>query len=187
MNNMKRTIAAICIFLFTISLCACGGATPTEVTAQFLDDFKVQENVEGFSSIVADDEMSRTREYFEDEIIPMILDFDYELSNERIDGEEATVDVSVTAYDFGDAMSQSNDELRVVVRNIAGGNPEAEDIDAAMKAVYRKNFDRVEKTYAETVSVKLVKENGDWTIDDIEKQGELMNAITGGLLKAAAQ
>lgn len=105
-----------------ISFCACGTPSPTETADTFLSAVKAQD-YEKVKSVYAgktfdildsmgedDAEVEESESIdssFEKELKDKMLDFDYTLSNEIINDDKATVNVEVTTYALGKAMTST--------------------------------------------------------------------------------
>ena len=188
------------------ALGACGPSipTPTETADTFLTAVKAQDNetlatvyagdgldllekaAEADESEIADEDSGLTRIY-EEQMIPRMLDFDYELSNEQIDGDTATVDVKFTAYNIGDAFTAFFSDYLSQALMLAFSDPSEEDLDALAATVLSgKLADLTEKTYETTATLSLSMQDGKWVVDEIRTGDEIVDGLTGGLMTAFA-
>ena len=101
---------------------------------------------------------------------------EYEILDTTIDGDTAVVKTKVTAPDMTDLMAQL---LNLSVMSIiAGEDIESEEFNKKVKETI--DLDKLEMKATE-VSINMKKQDGEWLIDGGD---ELLNAITGNMLKA---
>ncbi len=203
--NKTLLIAGTLFFALSISLCGCGdkAPTPTETADTFLTAVKAQDTetiktvyegdtVDMLSSL--DEEESDTEdslmgdEYFEKTLLPKMLDFDYELSNEKIDGDKATVDVKITTYDIGSAFSAFMADYFTQALTLAFSGASDEDIENLANTTFESKMGELkEKTYSETVTLDLVNKDDVWKVAEIDDDSEFLNALTGNMIKTLDQ
>ena len=120
---MRKIFSIFLIFVLAASLSACGSApTPKDIAEKYLAAIKAQDE-EGISALsegsYSEDELMGTvdlvlgeseegEEYDEatKKFKEKVIDFDYTIGEERIDGENAEVDVTIKTYDFGTMLGQ---------------------------------------------------------------------------------
>ncbi len=125
MKSRNRAYALFIVALLLLGLTGCGGGqTPTSVTKQFTDAIKAKDQatiekvytgkeLEIVNNNIADltggTSEESTESSFDEENAKLLedklLSFDYEITNEKIDNDKATVDVSITTYKIGDAFT----------------------------------------------------------------------------------
>ena len=187
-------VLAIMTALFFLS--SCGGPSPTETTDTFLKAIKEQD-VETLKSVYAGgevdllDSVGEDAEETEDEafskildeqLLPKILDFDYELSNEQIDGDKASVDVKINAYRIGDIFTSFLSDYMTQALMLAFSDASEEELDALADTLLRgKIADATEKSFEMTVTLNLSKVDGKWMVNEITDQDDILDALTGGL------
>ena len=205
---MKRKLLAITAIMVMIAvLSGCGPKipTPTETTDSFLQALKSQDAeaiasvydgtdvdlLEAASDSAEDNETDVDSEttdtgleaVYEEQMLPKMLDFDYELSNEQIDGDKATVDVKITTYRIGDAFTAFFSDYISQAFMLAFSDASEEDLDALATTILSgKLADLSEKTYEKTATLSLSMKDDKWVVDNIEDSDELLDAITGGLV-----
>ena len=116
---MKKIIVVALVAVFCLgALAGCSSApSPTQVTQNFLDAVKASDSeeiqnsytngsfsFEDMTSSEASEEGTQLNEETANALSSKLLEFDYELSNEQINGDTATVDVAITTYPLGDAF-----------------------------------------------------------------------------------
>lgn len=205
---MKRkllVITAIMVMIAVMSGCGPKIPTPTETTDSFLQALKSQDAesiagvydgtdvdlLEAASDSAEDNETDVDSEttdtgleaVYEEQMLPKMLDFDYELSNEQIDGDKATVDVKITTYRIGDAFTAFFSDYISQAFMLAFSDASEEDLDALATTILSgKLADLSEKTYEKTATLSLSMKDDKWVVDNIEDSDEFLDAITGGLV-----
>ena len=204
MNSLikKLSVAIALCMAFAFTLCGCGGPTPTETADTFLTAVKAgdAETIktvyeDGEFNILAtwddgesDDDELVDDSYFEETLLPKIRDFDYELSNEKIDGDKATVDVKITTYDIGTAFSSFMSEYFAQALTLAFSDTSDEKIEKIGETIFRTKMNELtEKTYSETVTLDLVKKADNWKVCTIDEDSDFLNAICGNMIKTLEQ
>ena len=205
---MKRkllVITATMVMMVVLSGCGPKIPTPTETTDSFLQALKSQDAeaiasvydgtdvdlLEAASDSAEDNETDSDSEttdtgleaVYEEQMLPKMLDFDYELSNEQIDGDKATVDVKITTYRIGDAFTAFFSDYISQAFMLAFSDASEEDLDALATTILAgKLADLSEKTYEKTATLSLSMKDDKWVVDNIEVSDEFLDAITGGLV-----
>ncbi len=202
---MKKRLLVITMVLAMIAaLSACGPKipTPTETADSFLTAMKTQDE-EALASVYAgsdidlldkaaesDDneevnEDSGLTKVYEEQMVPKMLDFDYELSNEKIDGDKATVDVKITTYRIGDAFTAFFSDYLSQALVLAFSDASEEELDAmATTLLSGKLADLTEKSYEKTATLSLSMKDDKWVVDELQTGDDVVDALTGGLVTA---
>ena len=193
------------VMIAVLSGCGPKIPTPTETTDSFLQALKSQDAeaiasvydgtdvdlLEAASDSAEDNETDVDSEttdtgleaVYEEQMLPKMLDFDYELSNEQIDGVKATVDVKITTYRIGDAFTAFFSDYISQAFMLAFSDASEEDLDALATTILAgKLADLSEKTYEKTATLSLSMKDDKWVVDNIEDSDEFLDAITGGLV-----
>ena len=197
---MRKIFSIFLIFVLAASLSACGSApTPKDIAEKYLAAIKAQDE-EGISALsegsYSEDELMGTvdlvlgeseegEEYDEatKKFKEKVFDFDYTIGEERIDGENAEVDVTIKTYDFGTMMGQYLERAMSELMAAAFDGASQEEIDAMDRKILEEELDKLtEKSYETTVPMKLKKVEGEWKVVEIEGDSEFMNAMLGGLV-----
>ena len=199
---MKKLTALILSFVLVFTLTACGGPTPTETVTTF---FKALQNGGETSEVYEDKDFKFGSDMLEDELgddgekytekeketikkfEEKIKDFDFEVSNEKIDGDKATVDVKITTWNFGEQFSNMMTELIEKVFALALTDASEEEINEMMEKMLGEYLEKTEKTYTKTVKVPLEKKDSKWVISKIDDESDIADALLGGMLKAAEE
>ncbi len=202
---MKKRILVITLVMAMLAcLCACGPKipTPTETADTFLTALKAQDD-ETLATVYSGGELDLLEEaaetedseeaaedtgltaVYEEQMVPKLLDFDYEISNEQIDGEKATVDVKFTTYNIGEAFTAFFGEYISQALVLAFSDASEEDLDAlATTLLTGKLADLNEKSYEKTATLYLSMVDGKWMVDEIAAGDEIIDGLTGGLMTA---
>ena len=194
---MRKIFSIFLIFVLAASLSACGSApTPKDIAEKYLAAIKAQDE-EGISALsegsYSEDELMGTvdlvlgeseegEEYDEatKKFKEKVIDFDYTIGEERIDGENAEVDVTIKTYDFGTMLGQYAERAMSELMAAAFDGASQEEIDAMGKKILEEELDKLtEKSYETTVPMKLKKVEGEWKVAKMEDDSEFMNAILG--------
>lgn len=193
----RRILSLLMVFVVTVSLCSCGTPSPTDTVDKFLNGIKTQNNEE-IKGIYADEEFEFANELDEEDgkelnkvlqekMFPMLMDFQYTLSNEVIDGNKATVDVTVKTYNFGGAFTNFMSNYLTQAFALAFSDSNESKIDKlAANLLETELTDLTEKTYEETATITLTSTENGWVIDELEDDGEVMNVLTGGIVKSVS-
>ena len=194
---MRKIFSIFLIFVLAASLSACGSApTPKDIAEKYLAAIKAQDE-EGISALsegsYSEDELMGTVDSVlgeseegeeEDEATKKfkekVFDFDYTIGEERIDGENAEVDVTIKTYDFGTMLGQYAERAMSELMAAAVDGASQEEIDAMDRKILEEELDKLtEKSYETTVPMKLKKVEGEWKVAKMEDDSEFMNAILG--------
>ncbi len=193
---MKKIIMPFVILILTMGLlCSCGGATPTETVDSFLSAVKAEDS-ETINSIYSDKTFKFGNELYaadsddeftnelREKLIPKVLDFEYEIDNEKIDGDKATVDVTFKTYNLGSTLTSFMSEYMSQAMALAFSNALDEQIESLAETLLKSNVDTMEKNYTDTTSISLTQRDGTWIIDKFEENGDFYNAFLGGAVDA---
>ena len=194
------SVIALCI----VGLSGCAGPSPTEVTTQFLDGIKNGDSeavmevyagdyspiLEGWqnddSSEGAEDASAvpGIEEICENELLPKLQEFDYEILSEQIDGDSATVEVKITTYAVGNAMSSFMTDYISQGMALAFTDASDEQLNELATSIFSSKIKSMDKTYTDTVTFSLSKEDNAWKVDAIDEDGEIADAFFGGLVSS---
>lgn len=199
MKNMKRMIAILMSVALASVLCACGGPEPKEVADSFMtalqkNDTKTIKTVYAGESIdlelafedeSEDDSSSGGYSSTLEKIVGNKLsDFDYKLSDEKIDGDKASVKVEVTTYAFGDALEGFYQDYRdKVLKQVLAGASDKK-IGEMSQGLLKKRLKAMKKNYTGTFTLHLTKKSDGWVIDKFKDDGDFYNVMTGGTIDA---
>ena len=205
MQKKFKWISAVilCIgLIFTV--CGCGNPTPSETVDAFLtalktqdedalksvyaeDDFDLLSNIEEDDSTEAENDDALDA-LLEEQLKDKLFDFDYTISNEQISNTNATVDVEFKTYEFGEAMKKSISTYLEKALPLAFNGASEEEISHVMNEALQTEFGALkEKNYTQTAAIELTQEDGVWKVKKIDPEGNVMNALSGNLVKTASE
>ena len=193
---MKKKIAMCCVLVLAIGiLSACGGesASPTDVANDFLTALQesdeetvnrlyVNDEIEWELELTDEDDLDELERELAESLAEKIVAFEFELSNEVIDGNSATVDVKITAYNLSEMLENWMEAYMESAFEIAMEGASEEEIEDLGMVYLEEAFRNVEKDFVATVQLDLVRVDGEWLIDEIDEYGDLVDAISGGLI-----
>lgn len=126
-----------------------------------------------------------------EELGTLIIDFTYQIDNEQIKGDEASCDLTINCYDFGEMLTSffKNyiSQAFSAALSSAGHEPFDEKIEKLTKEIWEESIQETKtkgRTISKTITIYMHKTNTGWEIDEEKCQKELVDAITGGLLSA---
>ena len=122
-----------------------------------------------------------------DKAFEKMLDFDYILDNEQIDGNNATVDVMFKTYDFEGILEDLTKDVISNILNLGVFSTDPEAIQQELFKVLTEEFADALKTAKKdkdvSITLKLVRKGGKWMVKDINRSDDFMYALSGGLSK----
>lgn len=159
----------ILYFLVAVILltgCSCTadmGNTPTKKVEEYLNKYQTNDDdvvsdlddVLTNDTTLTDDEKNEYSEFMKTHF----RDMQYEIKNETIDGDSATVDAEVTVRSYADAVNEAND-YRV-------NNPDEFDDDNTFASYRLDKLKEVTDTETYTITFHLTKDNDEWKIDNL--------------------
>lgn len=187
MKHLKKLMISVLAISMVLSMAACGKAnTPTKVVEKQMQELKDEKVETELSSLVSDSSVAK--KYGDDykKLLKKIQDFDYEVTDEKVDGDSATVTVKVTTYNFGQAYK---DMYNQVVKDANNGKiTSSTDLTSYIyKMMFQKMNALDKKDFKASVKVKCTKnEDGDWETD-IDKSSDIEDAILGGVISLSNQ
>ena len=172
---MKKVLILL-LTLSLIMLTACGAPSPSDVLKADLENAKSSPE-----EILGEIEETGFGEKAMGQLIEKVLEFDYELGKETIDGDTATVETTITTYPFGQIFT--NVVTNFITQAFANaGNLSDEDMAKLMDDLLLDELEKAEKTYKKTVSIQLKLEEDKWVVQETK---EMSDALTGGMLSFA--
>lgn len=170
------------VFALSLSMASCGAKepSPTEVLDSFLKDIQqngLSEEDLGLGEITGEGEDA---EYLQ-AIVDKMKDFEYELSNESIDGDSATVDLKVKTYGFGSMITESLSEYLQQAFIMAFSDASEDEMTALFESLIAEKINTLGKNYEKTVTVEMVKGEDGWDLKDKTDSNPMYDALMGGL------
>ena len=208
----KFGVLAFLVVAACLALAACGSQAPTPkqtvesalkaVTTHDYEALKgyyagdvdklTQEATEAGQQqgVAAPSELTEEQQARVKAVFDKLVEFDYTVGEETIDGDTATVNVTFTNYDVGTlAASVLQETLSTAFAQAFSGEEadEAAVADSMIASMEKATQDMGEKNVTKEAQVKLVKESdGTWKLasfeDDSEYASQLVNAMFGGVV-----
>lgn len=195
----KRMLLVLLSALLILPLYSCGSPSPTDVAEEFLTAVKAGDT-KTLSTIYDGDNMeikdtlkkqdinlSKMDKQLQENTVEKLQGFEYELSNEKIDGSSATVDVKIKTYDFGDAFTTFFQDYLSQGLSKAFGGASEEEMNELATDIFSTKLEEMKFDYEKTVTLKLIKEDNTWLVEEVKKNSDFLYALTGGLVTAAEE
>ena len=140
---MKKRLISVILLSTLVLLCACGSSsskpevTPSKTVDQFLKGIQ-DEDQDAIKKVYEESTFDLGAEAWDDDddeegmdtamnkvltddFYPRLIDFEYKIGEEEINGDEATVKVDITTYKMGDAFVAGFKDFFAGIRDIVGG------------------------------------------------------------------
>ena len=185
-GRLYIALAMMMLLVLTMALTACAKSnTPTVVVEKQMQQIKDEEVETELSSLVSSSSIAKKHSDDYKKLLAKIQDFDYEVTDEKIDGDSATVKVTITTYDFGKAYKSMITQMEKDANS--GKITSSTDMTSyAYKLMFKKFNALEEKDYTKEVEVTCTKNNdGDWETNIID-DSNIEDAILGGVVSAAS-
>ena len=162
---MKKVLYfLVAIVLLTGCSCTANmGNTPTKKVEEYLNKYQTNDDdvVSDLDEVLTNDTTltADERNEYSDFMKAHYRDMHYEIKDETIDGDTATVDAEVTVRNYADAVNEAND-YRL-------NNPDKFDDDNTFASYRLGKLKEVTDTETYTITFHLTKENDEWKIDDL--------------------
>ena len=165
---MKKilSIFSICLLLLITTACSLG-STPTSAVESLLAKYNNQDEeiVVELDDYVNDSELTdEQNNKYKSVYLRQFKDMKYEIKEEKIDGDDATVTVQITVYDYytvnkkvADYLQQNPDEFKT-----------DGEYDESLFTDYKlKELEKVNETVDYTIEFTLSKIDNEWQINDL--------------------
>ena len=153
----KFTFLAICLIVLLTAACSLGN-TPTSSVERLLSKYNTndEEIVIELDDYINSSELTddQAKEY-KDIYLKQFKDMKYEIKNEKIDGDNATVTAQITVYDYYNAEKEANDYLNDHQDEFKKNDVYATDVN---------------KTVDYTIDFQLTKVDGKWEVNDLSNE-----------------
>lgn len=196
---MKNTKILSLLLIGIVLLSGCAAKPETNVTA-YLDELK--------TSISSDLNTFAIEKYFDTDVqitennqeftleshesnemtlryLELFRGFEYKVIDSTVDGDTAIVNVELTTYPVGELLQNYMVQLFSNVFEWSFVGLSEEEMTERSTTLFLELSNELEKTYISTVPVYLVKKEGKWLMVGSDKNFELINALTGGVLEFA--
>lgn len=200
MKKIAIALVTAMVLAMGCLLVGCSEESPSDVTKTYLDALKSQDS-DAYSKVYADGDANPLSQGFagvdsskltdDQKAIPemteKMLDFDYTIGEEQVDGDKATVKVTIKTYKLGDAFSKSvEDYLSKAVKKALSGKVDEDEMSDLMMECFSDQLGKLkDKDYEKTTTFNLTNGDDGWTIDELTD--DQIDVLTGGLVKAASK
>ncbi|MCI8608099.1 MAG: DUF5105 domain-containing protein [Firmicutes bacterium] len=186
---MKKILSVMLIGMMVFAMFGCGSEkSPTDVAKEYMEACKSSDaaiwasdgiDSEGSDSMGMGDEMQK-------KLHDLMLDFDYTIDNEKIDGDSATVDVTVKTYNLGEAFSDALKKYFEEALPMAFAGASQEELEEAATKAFAEAFEDAgeEKSFEKTVTVSLTKGDDGWELPALDQDLDFADAMSGGTVNA---
>ena len=198
MKSMKKVLSLVMVAILSFTMVGCNSSpTPTETAdtcikalqALDLGSFaSVYDEADGEENIMStlDEDDKQLLEDIKNSSIAKLLDFDYTLSNEKIDGEKATVDVKITTYSVEAAFKALIPKFFAFAMSEEAANMKDDQLTEKVLKMVEAEMDKITtKDYTTTATINLVQRDGEWKVAPLDNNEKLLNGLTGGLMDLA--
>ncbi len=197
--NTKKMTCIICLLLTVIMLFnACSfQKSPTEVATSFLEALIAQDEEAlekvysgdwsedgGLTATLNSADLGGMSKETAEKFVGKVLEFDYTFGEETINDDKATVEVTITTYNFTSMFSDMLTDLYSKAIELAFSGLTEEELEKQVNAMADQalsgSLDKLtEKTVSNTVKLELTKDGHSWKVDPVTD--EFTDALLGGL------
>lgn len=111
-------------------------------------------------------------------------DFTYEIGEVTTEGDTATAEVTITTRDFGTLMREFLGDYYIKALKAAlKGKDDGPIMDAAVERL-KEQLPTMEPTREGSATLTLHLTDGKWVVDDVSKNTEFLEALSGGCYSA---
>lgn len=173
---MKKILTFLTVFL-VLTGCSLSNMdnTPTKKVEAFLNNYQTLDDdvLDDLDVVIAKetDLTAEQRDKYRDILKKHYQNLTYEIKEETIDGDTATVDVEIEVTDFYKAMQEAEDHQTTNRDEFLDENG---TYDESKYVEYRLGLlDDAKDTVKYTLNLKLTKnDDGEWVLDDLEDEDE---------------
>ncbi|MBN7772460.1 hypothetical protein [Clostridium aminobutyricum] len=193
---MKKIFSILLVMVLCIAAVGCKSTpSPTEVANSYFkalkaDDIETMSGLYAGTTDIASLGMNTVEtDVLSDDFLNLIkskfLEFEYTVSNEKIDGDTATVDVTIKTYDFHTAFKDAIADYFTQAFSMIFSDVSEEEMNSMMEETMTEKLNAATFDYESTATISLSQTKDGWIMDDYEDNEEFMNAISGGMVDFA--
>lgn len=197
---MKKLTVIILSLLLSLSFSACGSnaPSPTDVSKDFMEAIKNKDN-DSLKSLYAGevlnitdgietdaDESAEMKSLYE-EMYAKLFEFDYKISNEKINDQKATVDVEITTYQLGQAFKDFVGDYMREAFSLGMTGASDDVVEKKGVEILSNKLGSMKKDYSQTVTLRLTLKDDAWVVDELKKDSDFYDALTGGAVKVGKE
>ncbi|MEG2800913.1 MAG: hypothetical protein RR890_03245 [Longicatena sp.] len=192
---MKKVLTCIMCCFMCIALTSCKNSeksAPKETTKLFLDAYKAKDekkikeyseweeyNVKALS-IQDSDYIEGVDKELQKQVYEMMMDFDHHEVSEKIDGDNASVKVELTIYNFEEATKKGIDAATLKAEELSKS---VEITDAQLEAEISKimftHMKESKKNKKQEVTVNLKKVDNTWKVSN--NNADIQNILSSNM------
>ena len=171
MKYLKKVMCFFMTAILILIVSGCGTKSPSKAISEKLNSIKNGNNQT--ISEVLNSEISQEKtddsEYIEskNKMIDSVKKITYKINSETVEGDTATVNITVNGPDLADAFSKFMQKaFSDALSNAFSGNTETqEEIDAKYDKIFSEILENMNFS-DRTMDVEMVKENKEWKVKD---------------------
>ncbi len=177
---MKKFLLIMLSSLFILTGCDSNmDNTPTKRVEAFLGNYQSLDSsvMEDLDTVLTSDTSldAEDREGYKEFMKKHYQDLKYEIKDEKIDGDKATVDAEITVRSYASAVADAENYKS---ENEADFKGEDGQTDTALFSKYRlEELEKVKDTETYTITFNLTKENDEWKLEELSDED--LNKING--------
>lgn len=195
MQNFKKTVSIMLLFVLIMGVYGCGGKSPSNIVKTYFEELKKGTNGE-FTKMLDNSlksaekaNKSETKENkLSDESTKKIIDsmakLTYIINSEKIDGDSATVNVKVNGPDMSKVLAEFMQKAftTALSKSFSGDKINEEEQNKLFQSILSDCLNNI--TYGErTGDISLKKSNGEWKIDTDDSLKKLLLGIDASTFK----
>lgn len=199
---MKKKLLYLTFYcLLILSLVGCSSEVtegPGDVTAHFLNALQQQnyssvkqyysENVDNLSHFK--NKVESISPLVANELFNKLADFSYIIEKIELDEKDenkASVLLTMKSYDLGKVFENTILDYLKTDLTMSFNGATADDIIKEAEKIIVEDIKNSQKTFNETVTVTLSRENNTWKIDELEDNIPFLNALSGNIIYTVDQ
>ena len=164
---MKKFVTLVMVMFLLITTACSLSSTPTSSVENLLSKYNSNDEeilIELDDYINESDLTEEQSDKYKDVYLKQFKDMKYEIKDEKIDGDNATVTAQITVYDYYTAEKEANDYLS---KNPDEFKTDGEYDKSKFTDYKLKKYDDVKDTVDYTIDFKLTKIDNKWEVNDL--------------------
>ena len=164
---MKKFVTLVMVMFLLITTACSLSSTPTSSVENLLSKYNSNDEeilIELDDYINESDLTEEQSDKYKDVYLKQFKDMKYEIKDEKIDGDNATVTAQITVYDYYTAEKEANDYLS---KNPDEFKTDGEYDKSKFTDYKLKKYDEVKDTVDYTIDFKLTKIDNKWEVNDL--------------------
>ena len=166
----KIRLFAICLLLLVVTTACSLGSTPTSAVERLFSKYNNNDEeivVELDDYVNTSNLTKKQNDKYKEIYLKQFRDMKYEIKEEIVDGDNATVTAQITVYDYFGAENKANDYLT----NNSDKFMKDGEYDEGLFTDYKlEALDKVTETVDYTIDFTLTKVDNDWVVNDLTNE-----------------